>query len=138
MQLERNNSLLNEFIGVAVKYQAYDDTYNDLSHADGIFSSVPVEKAYIVFLYLKHAQEESNIKKAFNQWRIFHFGESRRMTTFFKFIEMLNSKEVSSTWENKWDAKDRNIDLERECLCRIFILSGITAQMSFYRSGILQ
>lgn len=138
MQLSRDESLLNEFVGLATKYQKHDVTYNHLDHADGAFIDAAVERAYIVYLYVRLAEDESNIKKVFNQWRAFHFGESRRIDVFFKYVEMLNSPKVSNTWEYKWDAKDRNINLEHEYLCRIFILSGITAQMSFYGSGTLQ
>lgn len=137
MQLERNVSLLSEFIELATKYQPYDATYTDLSHEDGVFNNGAVERAYIVFLYVRLADEESNLKKAFNFWREFHYGDSRRISVLFEFINAVNSDQVSDIWLNKWDAKDRNINLEREYLCRIFMLSGITARMSFERTGIL-
>ena len=135
MQLQRNDSLLNEFIGLATKYQPYDSTYSDLSHADGAFTSEPVEKAYIVFLYVRLAEEESNLKKSFNLWREFYYGDSRRISVLFEFINAVNSEQVTNMWLYKWDAKDRNIDLEREYLCRIFMLCGITTRMSFEQSG---
>jgi len=138
MQLERKDSLLSEFVGLAIKYQAYDSTYKDLSHSDGVFTHDAVERAYIVFLHIRLRQDDSNIRNAFNQWRNFNFGESRRIDVFFKFVEALNSHEVTNIWEYKWDARDRNISVEHEYLCRIFILSGITTQMSFYGSGTLQ
>lgn len=137
-KLNRDDSVLNEFLAIATKYQAFDSTYNDLSHSDGAFLNECVERAYIVFMYVRFAEDESNIKKAFNLWRSFYFGESRRIDVFFKFMEMLHGQNVNEIWLNKWDCQFRNINLEREYICRIFILYGITVQLQFYKSGVLQ
>lgn len=136
MPLNRSESTLNEFIGIATKYQAHDAAYSDLSHLDGVFISGTVERAYVAYLHIRLAEEGSDIKNAFNAWRLFHYGESKTLGIFFEFMRMIEGEEVTYYWETKLDCKARNIELERECLCRIFILSGLTAQMKFYKSGV--
>ncbi len=135
--LERTESLLNEFIDLATKYQAYDSTYMQLDHSNGAFLSDAVERAYIVFLNVRLAAEGSNVKRVFSYWREFHYGESRKIGILFAYIDAVFSAYVSEIWLYRWDAKDRNINLEHEVTCRIFILSGITAKQSFERSGAL-
>lgn len=138
MPLSRSESTLNEFIAIAIKYQEHDAAYSDLSHLDGVFISAAVERAYVVFLHIRLADDESDIKKAFHAWRSFHYGESKTLGIFFEYLKMIEGEQVTYYWETRLDCKARNIELERECLCRIFILSGLTAQMKFYKSGVTQ
>ncbi len=138
MPLDRSESSLNEFLTIATKYQARDENYQDLSHTDGVFNTWIVERAYIIFLSLRFAAEDSKIKKAFNAWRSFHYGESKALGIFFEYVKAVLGDEVTYYWDMKLDCKARNIETERECLCRIFILSGLTAQMKFNQFGASQ
>ena len=137
MPLERNETILLEFMGLCEKYSSYDGVYADTQHQDGVFTNQAIERAYTVFRYIRTADEDSNLKKTFNFWREYHYGESRRIGILFAYIHALESEYISNIWENRWDAKARNIDLEHEFICRIFILGGITAKQKFESTGVL-
>lgn len=138
MPLVRNADALGRFVAIAAKYQAYDVAYSDLSHTDGVFNVDRVERAYAVFLHAADISDESKTKKAFNDWRSFHYDGAKKLGIFFKFIDAVNDQQITEQWINKWGSQDRKAGLEHEYLCRIFILSGITAQLKLYKASVLQ
>ena len=119
---------LNSFIELCTKYQAHDQRYTHLEHVDGKFQDDFVGFAFCLFGILAQAQDNSSIKHAYGIWRNFHYGDSRRAYIFFEYAKALQSDFINRIWLHQWDAKDRNIDIEREITCRIFILSGRTAR----------
>lgn len=137
MELSLNAVMLEEFHPLAIKNQGVNDCYQDLAHEDGRFKSNQVQFAFIVYCYFRQAEEGSRMRKAFDQWRSVHYGEHKSSSILFAYIEALKSEDVNNIWEYRWDARDRNISLEREVLCRIFILYGFTVQKHFENTGIL-
>lgn len=119
---------LNSFIELCTKYQAHDPRYTHLEHVDGEFHDNFVGFAFCLFGILAQAPDDSSIKHAYGIWRNFHYGDSRRAYIFFEYAKALQSDFINRIWLHQWDAKDRNIDIEREITCRIFILSGRTAR----------
>lgn len=137
MQLEKNDCHIASYVAIAKKYQVDDDRYMDLSHTEGRFHSDCVNFAYTLYLMLSQAGD-SELSKAYNAWREFYHGDSRRIYVLFDYADMLQFDDVSSVWEFQWDRADRNSDLVHEIKCRIFILKGITTLKQLYKSGALQ
>lgn len=137
MQLIRNKENLEGFQAVCEKYEKYDARYLQRQLQDEIFTNDFIECAYIVFLIMKQSEEEAAAKKAFNLWRNFCCENPTNLAVFFQYVDQLFSDAVTHVWHKEWDSKDRNIAKEREMICRIFILNGITVQEKFYRSGAL-
>lgn len=137
MQLIRSAEILESFKQACAKYEKHDMRYSKAESAEGIFIDDFIEFAYIVFMSLKQADEDSALKKAFRNWCEFHYSGINNLSVFFIYVDHLFSQSVTDIWIQKWDSKGRNIAKEHEIVCRIFILSGQTALQNFYKSGVI-
>lgn len=135
MQIVKSKKDLDAFIQLCTKYQPFDPRYADLTRSDGVFSAPLVESAFITYLVLVLSAEDSNVKKAYNAWRTYHHGESRRIHIFFNYIDHLFADQVTDSWHTRFDMKDRNMNLSWELICRIFIVWGVVARKAFNQSG---
>ncbi|MEX5443526.1 hypothetical protein WCE14_09165 [Acinetobacter schindleri] len=130
-------SHVSDFINLCAKYQI-DPSYTNLAHTNGVFDADRVQFTFTLYRLLMSVIEGSPISRAYNSWRTFNYGDSRRIHILFDYADRLQCEDVETIWLNKWDLKDRNIDLGHEITCRIFILSGIAALENLNKSGVLQ
>ncbi|OTG87928.1 hypothetical protein [Acinetobacter sp. ANC 3813] len=137
MQLIRSAKSAEGFKEACIKYEGFDARYVHTEDQQGVFKNDFIECAYIVYLLLQQAEDDSPLKKAFDIWREFYCEGSKNLSVFFRYVDHLFCDAVTGVWLFKWDSKDRKIAKEREMICRIFILSGITAIEKFYKSGAL-
>ena len=137
MQLIRSAQSAEGFKEACIKYQGFDARYAEIQDQQGVFENDFIECAYIVYLVLQQSEKDSEARKAFEIWREINCEGSKNLGVFFCYVDHLFSEAVTHTWLFKWDSKDRNIAKEREMICRIFILSGMTAIEKFYKSGAL-
>lgn len=128
MQVSKSEKDLKAFIDLCTKYQPYDDRYADLSLNEGVFNHSLVESAYLVYLILVASTEDSRTKKAYNIWRAYHHGESRRIYILFNYVDHLLGDDITDLLNTGFDLKNRNMDRSWMLVCRIFILWGIVAQ----------
>lgn len=137
MQIIKSDEHKARYVEIAKKYQVDDDRYLNLGCTDGVFDAECVEFAFNLFLILAQSAPESEISKAYNAWREFYHGDTRRIFVLFDYADMLKWDDVEKIWQSKWDIASRNKGILHEITCRIFILKGITTLKELYKLGAL-
>lgn len=135
MQTTKSEKDLSAFTDLCTKYQPYDSRYADLSMNGNCFNDPLVESACLIYLILVLSAEDSNVKKAYNAWRKYHHGESRRIHILFNYVDHLMDDCITDIWHMRFDTKNRNMQKDWELICRIFIVWGMVAQKAFKHIG---
>lgn len=133
MQNEQRAVYEKEFERLAHKIQPFDEAYSDLTCIDGRYQVASVQFACDVYLVLRQAPEESPLKHAFNQWREIRHKDSKNAGIFFDYVDHLSADRVTEIWHTSFDSKNRNIQIEHEIKCRMFVLLGLTVQQRYER-----
>ena len=134
MRILKSQKDLNAFVELCKKYQPYDPRYADLTMNDDCFIESLVESAYLIYLILVLSSEDSSVKKAYNSWRTYYHGDSRRIYILFNYVDHLMDQSITDIWHKQFDAK-RNIDKSWELISRIYITWGIVGQKAFKHIG---